>query len=88
MRKRKCDRCGVQAIATRSFPANAKPYWQRKWVLSLNLDEAETRARLEDFRTRLSKKVDIRWCDDHFDKMGNPKMEVAVYNNLNTRLYY
>ncbi|KAF8367693.1 hypothetical protein PRIPAC_85522 [Pristionchus pacificus] len=65
-RKRKCFECGNADETTRTFPANSRTTLQKQWLDRLGLNGPETIKKYEEYREKLTKGVDIRWCTKHF----------------------
>ncbi|KAF8361666.1 hypothetical protein PRIPAC_88589 [Pristionchus pacificus] len=65
-RKRKCFECGHADETTRTFPANSRTTLQKQWLDRLGLNGPETIKKYEEYREKLAKGVDIRWCTKHF----------------------
>ncbi|KAF8355136.1 hypothetical protein PRIPAC_96759 [Pristionchus pacificus] len=66
-RKRKCYECGHADETTRTFPSNSRTTLQKQWLDRLGLDRQETIEKYEEYREKLGKGVDIRWCSKHFN---------------------
>ncbi|KAF8382282.1 hypothetical protein PRIPAC_71424 [Pristionchus pacificus] len=66
-RKRKCFECGHADETTRKFPSNSRTTLQKQCLDRLGLDRQETIEKYEEYREKLGKGVDIRWCSKHFN---------------------
>ncbi|GMR33789.1 hypothetical protein PMAYCL1PPCAC_03984, partial [Pristionchus mayeri] len=73
-RKRTCYLCSLVDDALRKFPSNSREAEQKRWIVRLGLSAEETKEKLADYRKKIDKGTDIRWCSEHFDSpVGLPK---------------